>query len=250
MTTFLDRYQQGECEEVWADLLALGEQVRTEPFYTDALAVARETMRRARGNIELLLERLPRPGYAFGYTWANAPEQEWLALQPPVFAQPKPDVQERLAELERLVGPLPLALHAWYEHVGAVNLVGSAPGEWTVATEMGLDPLQVCPIEEQLAHAQAWQDECAPSGQEAGSPFCVTIAPDFYVKEQVSGGGPYHILLPNAAADALLLGEWHQTTFVNYLRLCFRWGGLPGLEHAAAVPRKDLAVLTEGLLPL
>ena len=47
MTSFLERYQQGACEEVWADLLALGEQVYTEPLYTDALAVARETMRPA-----------------------------------------------------------------------------------------------------------------------------------------------------------------------------------------------------------
>ena len=34
MTSFLGRYQQGEYEEVWAELLALGEQVRTEPVYT------------------------------------------------------------------------------------------------------------------------------------------------------------------------------------------------------------------------
>ncbi len=250
MTNWLERYQQGKQEQVWADLLALGEQVRTEPFYTDAMAVARETMRRARFNIELLLERLPALGYAFGYTWAETAEQDWVALQPPVFARPKPDAEVRIAELERLVGPIPLALHAWYEQVGAVNLVGSAPDEWAVATEMGLDPLQVWPIEDQLDHAQAWQEERAMSGEDAVHPFFLTIAPDYLFKVNTSGSGPYHLLLPNAAVDAPLLDEWHQTTFVNYLRICFRWGGLPGLEHASAVPRKELAALTEGLFPL
>lgn len=47
MTSFLERYQQGECVEVWADLQRLGEQIRQEPLWLDALAVARETMRRA-----------------------------------------------------------------------------------------------------------------------------------------------------------------------------------------------------------
>ena len=46
----------------------------------------------------------------------------------------------------------------------------------------------------------------------------------------MSGGPPYALYVPNSAADGLLLWERHQTTFVNYLRIAFRWGGCPGWD--------------------
>lgn len=172
MTSFLERYQQGECGPVWADLQRLGAAIRHEPLCSEALAVARETMRRARFNIERLIPRVQAAGYMFGYAWleelaqaeeANAeaitrqmraalPPEELAAFEaltaaadPPrrvaefrALAQqparplipPASDVQESLAELERLVGPIPLALYAWYEVVGQVDFVGTVPERW------------------------------------------------------------------------------------------------------------------------
>jgi len=46
--SYLERYTNGEYEQVWDDLLALGAKVREGQVYPDALAVARETMRRVR----------------------------------------------------------------------------------------------------------------------------------------------------------------------------------------------------------
>jgi hypothetical protein len=37
---------------------------------------------------------------------------------------------------------------------------------------------------------------------------------------------------------------------LNYLHICFRWGGFPGLEWYATPPAEALADLTEGLLPM
>ena len=51
----------------------------------------------------------------------------------------------------------------------------------------------------------------------------------------------YVIALPNAAADADLLGERHETSFVNYLRIAFRWGGFLGWERYAERPEKEIA---------
>ena len=42
-----------------------------EPLYQDAVAVAYETMRRARHNIEILIPRLVSLGYQFGYGWVQ-----------------------------------------------------------------------------------------------------------------------------------------------------------------------------------
>src|SRR5260221_13151377 len=65
--TYLERYTNGEYEPVWNELQALGPAVRQEPVYSDALAVARETMGRARHTIEELIQRLIRIGFVFGY---------------------------------------------------------------------------------------------------------------------------------------------------------------------------------------
>jgi hypothetical protein len=65
LSNYYDRYQRGERIEVWSDLIALGEAVRQEPVYSDAVAVARETMTRARENVETLITRLDGIGYEF-----------------------------------------------------------------------------------------------------------------------------------------------------------------------------------------
>lgn len=79
--SYLDRYLHGEHEEVWNEMVALGEQVRAEANIEDARAVARETMQRARCNIEMLIPRLVAIGYQFGYGWIQPYVQERL-LQP------------------------------------------------------------------------------------------------------------------------------------------------------------------------
>jgi hypothetical protein len=58
--------------------------------------------------------------------------------------------------------------------------------------------------------------------------------------------------VPNAAVDAPLRNEWHETTFLNYLRIAFRWGGFPGFERYPDElrPVEAIAYLTEGLLPI
>jgi len=65
LSNYFDRYQRGERIEVWSDLIALGPAVRQEPVYSDAVAVARETMRRAAQNTETLITRLDGIGYEF-----------------------------------------------------------------------------------------------------------------------------------------------------------------------------------------
>jgi hypothetical protein len=349
MTRFLDRYLRGEYVQVWDELQALGEAVRDEPLYSDARAVAHETMRRVRANLELLVPRLRAAGYDFGYGWLAA-DAEWeeqhhtpptpdevqqmrdmglneellqeiaeqsgdesvwkyeLARQPHVALQsPTPDSQEQLHELERLVGPLPLSVLAWYEEVGAVNFVGVEPEWWggprmlipagdgpvyrlerdvvqpsqsganattdgsayhyrpvprtavhdaaverieglaqTAGAQHNLDPLAVYSLDEVLRAVRRQVAHPIP-GRDA---YYLDLAPDEYFKYFVSGGGPYGIRVPDARVDAPLEGEWHQTTFVNYLRICLQWVGFPGLAFRIDAHSADLARLREGLAPM
>ncbi len=65
METFLKRYTAGEYVEVWQDLVGLAARVRETEFESDAKAVAAETMRRVRRNIETLIECLSAMNYRF-----------------------------------------------------------------------------------------------------------------------------------------------------------------------------------------
>lgn len=112
MHTYLERYQRGEHEAVWDEFVLLGSALRQEPVYSDAQAVARETMRRVRQNIEVLIERLVQIHFIFGYDHRVQPvfrgpspaEQRreylemfaWVREQPPVFVASKQREEERL----------------------------------------------------------------------------------------------------------------------------------------------------------
>jgi hypothetical protein len=315
MATYLERYRRGECEQVWAELLALGGRVREAGLHDEAVAVARETMTRARTNIEMLVPRLTSLGYSFAH-----PDR--------VFVPADEETRRLVAEIEGRAGPLPVSLRAWCEVVGEVNFMGSHPKLSTyypgrdmrqqaqgflallaqhggpavppgdplrqgVAMTQGLlqelvrslqtgqprSPAVAAGARASREFLEAMQRPAASPGPEVDSdplvvePYfldledgleegdedaglaepgshSVLIAPDPIHKTNQSGGEPYAIDFPDPAVDALLRGEEDYGTFVEYLRICFRWGGFPGLRTAANQPRDELAHLTEGLLPL
>jgi hypothetical protein len=80
--------------------------------------------------------------------------------------------------------------------------------------------------------------------------FDLWLAPDPLHKNNVSGGSPYAMKIPDASADAALLYEWSADTLVSYLRRSFEWGGFPDWKGHRAYPKKEIAYLTEGLLTL
>lgn len=248
MPSYLERYQNGECEQVWAELTALGEQVRQDHILPDALAVARETMSRVRENAERIISRLQSISYEFDTEFDY----------PPAGLQPPPEnVENQIKELENQAGFLPLSLRAWYEVGGGVNFMGTHP----LWPDIYTDPLVIAHIEVASSDIEDWQDPVTDRGSEEVDPLLVTIAPDYYHKADESGGASYKIEMPCAAADAVLLNEWHHITFVECLRECFRWGGFPGFDIShpmnpqhlnadAVMPPEHLALLTADLLPI
>lgn len=240
MGAWIDRYTRGHHIAVWTDMLGMGSGLRKEPdAWAEAQAVASLTMRRARSNVDLLLARLTQEGYEF------APGEGMVVHEPP-----SPDVRDRLDELEAVIGPLPLALRAWCQEVGRVNLLGRHPGRSAeCADALAVD----VPLDHLHAEFQVWQGDRGTEWSD-GRGFTVDIAPDRLHKAGISGGPPYGMAVPNDGADGLLLWEPHQTTFTGYLRLAFGAGGFPGLDHAghghppigpAAAPG-----WTAGLLPI
>ncbi|HYL44357.1 MAG TPA: hypothetical protein VEU97_13300 [Ktedonobacteraceae bacterium] len=259
MDEFLERYQRGECEQVWEELVQFQTEIRNKPLYFDALAVAQETMRRVRNNIEILILRLQELGYQFGYEWMKPFDpfgDKWVRMQPAVYTPPSSDIVSLVEAFEQQAGPLPLSLRAFYLEVGSVNFVGTHP-HWEKLLEeynpyhlvpTTADPLFVSGFDENtLADYEDWKLECEEDALQ--EPYSIEIAPDFNLKYNISGAGAYEMTVPNRAIDGLLLNEWHQTTFVNYLRICFRSAGLPGLGRIRSEISNELEYATRNLLP-
>jgi hypothetical protein len=234
---YLERYLNGDHEQAWNDLLSLHSAVRRQPYADQAQAVATETMRRVRRNCERIVNRLQSAGYIFGiYPDGSGGYTSDEPLSSSSY-QPQTDI----ARLEDQVGPVPLSLLAFWREVGAVDLVGMHP-DWPSL----LDPLVVYAPEAALVDLESWDDDEEDPSSEA---FEAGLAPDNLHKDNISGGEPYSVRLPDPSADFLLRYEQHGLYFVPYLRLAIlRWGGLPGLEQSHQ-PFPLLSDLIAGLEP-
>ena len=192
-------------------------------------------------------------------------------------ARPRPAAQ--LRELEDHVGILPLSVRAWYEVGGGVNLVGVHPGWVQLIAEAGLveatfwergfwelggghaafDPeagrhpmLQLEPLLiNALGGHGPFGTDVLFSHPVADGRYSLALMPNMQnaYLEQAQDGFEFAIEVPCACADAPLLYERHETTFVNYLRICLRWAGFPGWERLPVRPERDITLLTEGLVP-
>lgn len=108
MSNYLQRYRNGEHRNVWLELTGLGEAVRDEPVFQQAMAVAREAISRIESNLKLLYDRLLDCGYEFAY-----PDKALVVA--------RPETTETIEEVENEIGVLPLSIRAWYETFASVN---------------------------------------------------------------------------------------------------------------------------------
>lgn len=217
MSSYLDRYLNGEHVQVWDELIALGDTVRTEAIFPDAYAVAQEIMRRVRANVEILVPRLESIGYRFG-------DASYLDDYKGVLLPPIPDVTERILEFESTCAPIPLALRACCEIVGHVDFRGKAPENWTgIHDELVIEGTGV------FDYFSEW-GEC---GEEDNLVLQVGLFPDLEFKRGGNGIGMVAIEVPNSDADSPLYIDLDTVypfgeSLVEYLRVSIlNRGGFP-----------------------
>lgn len=91
----------------------MGAELRRDPeAFNQGTDVARETMCRARRNVERLVERLPR----FGFVFESEP-----------LVPPPADVSDQFDALEAEIGALPLALRIWFDAAGMLCAIRREP---------------------------------------------------------------------------------------------------------------------------
>jgi hypothetical protein len=111
------------------------------------------------------------------------------------------------------------------------------------------DPLEIsCDFEEEgYDDTEEGRLEREMNEEEIG--HYLILGTDDQIKAGIYGcSDPYSIEVPNPGVDATFR-DWHETSFVHYLRIAFRWGGFPGWERYPERPEKELAYLRDGLLP-
>lgn len=162
---------------------------------------------------------------------------EWLRdrgyrFASPGAALPGPEAgtSVAIARLEHEVGPVPLAVKLFWQHIGSVDLCGDH-AEWTGCDLP--DPLVVYPPSVALAEL----DDFMSDRQErlrVAFPFSIPVAPDALHKANLSGGMWVSVSVPAVADDPPLNDAGHDSTFLGVLENAIQWGGFPGLSSCAA----------------
>ncbi len=113
---WLERYRRGQRELVWHELRQLGSTVREPGRFEEAQLVCDEMARRARQNIEVIVDRLTSAGYGF-----HSNDFEQAPVTP--FVPPTAAAAELAGWLEERFGSVPMTLLSWLRLVGDVWLV-------------------------------------------------------------------------------------------------------------------------------
>jgi hypothetical protein len=247
---WIDRYRAGRRAEVWHELRQTGATLRShDQLLAEAQLVADEMARRARHNIEVIIKRLTNAGYEF-----HVNDRERTPAKP--FVPATPEAADHARWLEQNFGPIPLTLLSWVRIVGDVWLVGTHP-EWPESGSA--DPL-VLEVEGSrelgggaagmqlsfLNERREWPESYIR--QEDPEPFVLPLAPDRLVKDNVSGGGPYGVVVPDGCVDGLFVAETTMP-FVSYLNNVFAHGGFPARTDTTG-QWKATRELARDLLPL
>ena len=232
---WLARYRAGQHEQVWHELRQLGAAVREAENRTEAQLVCDEMAVRARHNIEVIVERLTQDGFRF-----HTNDDEQTPVKPHI--PPTQTAAQHAEWLEQRFGPVPLTLLSWVRLVGDVWLVGTHP-EWQKSASA--DPLVIQIEGSHHPHGsirdyfnEEWEQWHESAEDPEAGLFILPLAPDRLHKENVSGGSPYGMQLPDSCADGLFRAE-SALSFVEYLNWVFHRAGFP---HCTVVGTKEWEV--------
>jgi len=236
------RYRSGAFEAVWEEIKSHS-RIDGE-FREEVLEVAAEMMSRVARNADLLSERLRAAG--------------WTAFTGNLRTRPYSDRVKIFERIESLTeGPVPPSLRAFWSIVGGIDWVwdyikDEARPDLGVGLPMDeMDPLYVDDASAVNHVFEYWEAQRNQPDPDLVDPFVLDLAPDHYHKANISGGAPYAVELPFFGVDPPFANEAHRLSFVDYLRLSFRWAGFPGLEaHGEREDvRRFVAAFGQGLEP-
>lgn len=216
--------------------------MRDKVVLAEAEKVAAEMMARVRDDLARIVRVLEARDYAFAAGSAKK-----------ALPAPSAKAAAAIASLEKALGvPLPIALRAFYEVVGEVNLcedVDAVPDDDAPFAGYGrLNPLVIVSPRaalDPLENERAFQARYPP---ELRLPFArVYLGPNPRHKSEPSVNEddlPYRLEVRDEGADAIVVQGGKETPFVDYLRDTVLSGGFAALTDASR-----RAALTRGSSP-
>ncbi|CAM4023298.1 Knr4/Smi1-like domain-containing protein [Flavobacterium branchiophilum] len=227
--TLYDRYINGETEEVYKEIYALGQEAFLPTNLPEIEKVLTETFQRVAYNLDIIYKELKSVNYLF----KENPEYNF---EKPLH-KPLPDTELLLEQLDNAVKPfgfVPLSLKFFYKIVGGVNFVWDYETNEDFMWEMA-DPIQIASLDsvvEEITY-EYWEEEIQQyvDDEEFGCAFLNLSADDLH-KDNVSGGQAYAIKITSEPTiDSKFMNEPNDTTFINYLRICFEYCGFPSITR-------------------
>lgn len=215
--TLFDRYINGQTEQVYQDIYDLGQDAFLPTNLPDIERVMTETFQRVAYNLDIIYSELKIIDYLF------KTEFDYNFQRP--IAKPSADTEQLLRKLESVVrrfGFVPLSLKMFYKIVGACNF------GWDYNTNeeyiwQYADPIQIFSLDDVVSELtdEDFLSDLQEYYEEDGF-VSLQLSADYFHKDNTSGGPAYSLKITDRqSVDAEFLNEEHNTTFINYLRICF-----------------------------
>ncbi|TND07828.1 MAG: hypothetical protein FD123_2818 [Bacteroidetes bacterium] len=227
--TLYDRYINGQRKEVYQDIYALGQDAFLPENLADIEKVMTETFQRVAYNLDIIYAELKNVNYLF------KTEPKYNFEKP--LHKPLPETGSLLDELDNAVKPfgfVPLSLKHFYKIVGGVNFAWDYENNENFMWKMA-DPIQIASLDAvvETVTEKSWREDIQQyvDDETSGTAFLDLAADDLH-KDNVSGGQVYAIQITSQPSiDSNFLNEPNNTTFINYLRICFEYCGFPGIAR-------------------
>lgn len=225
---FYERYLSGEKKVVFDEIYKLREDAFLSQNLPAIEKVLEETFKRTAHNLEIIHIELQRIRYRL--------KKEFRFNSDKPLLKPFPNTDELLEKLDETVKPfgfVPLSLKMFYRIVGSCNFVWDYEVEedffWDCA-----DPIQIMSLDDLVSYTtnEYWVEETQNYIDNGWKPASLELAADYFHKDNISGGPPYSVKITNEPSiDALFLNEQHNTTFIDYLRICFENCGFSNISQ-------------------
>jgi hypothetical protein len=226
--TFYDRYINGETETVYADIYKLGQDAFLPDNFVDIEKVLTETFERVAFNLNIIYQELLTINYLFKTDFEFNFERPLI--------KPLPNTDYLLTKLDNSLkqfGFVPLSIKTFYKVVGACNFAWDYDTNedfiWNCA-----DPIQIISLDDLVSEVtdKDYLSDLKDYFDDDGF-VALELSADYLHKDNISGGQAYSLKLSEKPSiDGQLLYEEHDTTFINYLRICFDNCGFSRITNA------------------
>ncbi|MBK8673196.1 MAG: hypothetical protein IPN93_09460 [Bacteroidetes bacterium] len=227
--TLYDKYINGQTKQVYQEIYELGQEAFLPTNLNEIEKVLTETFERVAFNLDIIYKELIEIGYLFKTNPENNFEKP---LHKPL--KNTPFLLEKLDIAVKPFGYVPLTLKYFYKIVGGVNFIWDFESNDDYMWKMA-DPIQISSIDAlvETVEEEWWQEDMKQymDDENYGIAFLDLAADDLH-KDNISGSQGYAIqITKEPSIESNFLNEPNDTTFVNYLRICFENCGFPSITR-------------------